>query len=307
MNKVKTIVKKVSEIYAGEEKIIDMLLVALLSGGHVLVEDVPGIGKTTLIKGFASALGLDFKRIQFTPDLLPSDITGITVYNPARGAFEFKPGPLEANIILADEINRSSPKTQSSLLEAMQENQITIDGVSRSLPKPFIVMATQNPIEYEGTFPLPEAQLDRFAVKVRLGYPSREKELQILQRFGRIQPETNDEAVLSREEIQAMLIEADSVRVDDSIAEYIISIGRASREHKDIGLGISPRGVLTLFKCAKALAYIKSRDFVMPDDVKELGEFVLAHRIIVKPEARVHGKSAKQMIKDLLKEVSVPV
>lgn len=307
MDNVRNIIQKVSGIYAGEEKTIEMLLVAFLSGGHILIEDVPGIGKTTLIKGFASVLGLDFKRIQFTPDLLPSDITGITVYNPARGAFEFKPGPLEANIILADEINRSSPKTQSSLLEAMQENQITIDGITRSLPFPFIVMATQNPIEYEGTFPLPEAQLDRFALKIRLGYPNEMKEMQILNRFGKLNQEFNGDGVISSEEIQAMLDAADNIRVDDLISKYIISIGRASREHKEIGLGISSRGILTMFKCAKAYAYIKSRDFVTPDDIKELAESVFAHRIIIKPEARMHGKSANQMIKELLKEVSVPV
>jgi len=307
MDSVKVIVEKVSEIYAGEEKTIEMLLVALLSGGHILIEDVPGIGKTTLIKGFATVLGLDFKRIQFTPDLLPSDITGITVYNPARGAFEFKPGPLEANVILADEINRSSPKTQSSLLEAMQESQITIDGVSRSLPYPFIVMATQNPIEYEGTFPLPEAQLDRFALKIRLGYPKEAKEMQILKRFGKLKQDKDEKKALTQAEILTMMEQADCVRVEDSLAEYIIAIGRASREHKEIGLGVSSRGILTMFKCAKAYAFIKGRDYVTPDDIKDIAESVLAHRIIIKPEARMHGKTPGQMIREILKGVAVPV
>ncbi len=307
MDKIKNIVKSVSEIYAGEDITIEMLLVALLSGGHILIEDVPGIGKTTLIKGFAAVLGLEFKRIQFTPDLLPSDITGVTVYNPAKGVFEFKPGPLEANVILADEINRSSPKTQSSLLEAMQETQITIDGITRSLPTPFIVLATQNPVEYEGTFPLPEAQLDRFALKIRLGYPDKYKEMQILKRFGKNHGGDADITSVPTADIQRMLEEADNVRVEDSISEYIISIGRASREHKDISLGVSSRGILTLFKCAKALAYIRGRDYVIPDDVKDLGESVLSHRIILKPEARIHGKTANKTIKELLKDVAVPV
>lgn len=303
--KIKLIFNKVSQIYAGDDAAIRMLMIALLTGGHVLIEDVPGIGKTTLIKAFASVLGLDFKRIQFTPDLLPSDITGITVYNPGKGKFEFNPGPLESNIILADEINRSSPKTQSSLLEAMQENQITVDGTTRPLPSPFVVMATQNPIEYEGTFPLPEAQLDRFSLKIKLGYPSKSKEMEIIKRFGKGEEVNLDDAILSKNDILDLINETKEVHVEENVADYIIELGVQSRNHKDLALGISSRGTLTLYKCAKAAALIKGREYVIPDDVKEIAVFVLAHRIILKPEARLHGKTNEIIINELIRSTKV--
>lgn len=299
------LVDNVKKAFIGKKNVIEKIIVALLSGGHVLIEDVPGVGKTTLVQAIAKSLGCSFKRIQFTPDLLPSDITGITVYNNRTGNFEFKEGPIMANIILADEINRSSPKTQSSLLEAMQEGQITVDGVTYSLPKPFVVLATQNPIEYEGTFPLPEAQLDRFAMRIKIGYPDFYEEKSILKLQGK--PTKEIESIITDEYVLKIREEVENIHVVDSVKDYIISIVQATRNHPDIYLGCSPRGSLTLFNTCRALAYIRGRDYVLPDDVKELADSVLNHRIILKPEARMKGKSVEDVIRSIISSIRVPL
>ena len=299
------LVDNVKKAFIGKKPVIEKIIVAVLSGGHVLIEDVPGVGKTTLVQAIAKSLGCSFKRIQFTPDLLPSDITGITVYNSRTGNFEFKEGPIMANVILADEINRSSPKTQSSLLEAMQEGQITVDGVTYSLPKPFVVLATQNPIEYEGTFPLPEAQLDRFAMRIKIGYPDFNEEKSILKLQGK--PTEEIESIITDEEVLKIREEVKNIHVEDSVKDYIISIVQATRNHPDIYLGCSPRGSLTLFNTCRALAYTRGRDYVLPDDVKELAESVLNHRIILKPEARMKGRSVEDVIQSIISSIRVPL
>lgn len=301
------IIENISKIFVGKRDVVEKMMVALYSGGHVLIEDVPGVGKTTLVHAIAKTIGCTFKRIQFTPDLLPSDITGVTVYNIKKGEFEFKQGPIAANIILADEINRSSPKTQSSLLEAMQEKQITVDGNTYKLPEPFIVLATQNPIEYEGTFPLPEAQLDRFAMKISIGYPSFIEERSILTRFKGENPLNQVEPVVSHEDIHKIQKEIEGVFVDESIQDYIIQITQATRSHNDIYLGASPRGALALFNTSRALAYIRGRDFVTPDDVKELIIPTIAHRLILKSEAKMQGRNESMVLAEILKSLRAPV
>jgi len=299
------IVDNIGMVFVGKRTNIEKIIVAVLSGGHVLIEDVPGVGKTTLIQAVAKSFGCSFKRIQFTPDLLPSDITGITIYNTKTGNFEFKEGPVMANIILADEINRSSPKTQSSLLEAMQEGQITVDGVSYRLPQPFIVLATQNPIEYEGTFPLPEAQLDRFAMKIKIGYPDFIEEKNIL----RLQGKSSDKikSIITAEEVILLREEIKKIHIEDSLEDYIILIVQATRNHPDIYLGCSPRGSLALLNACRGLAFIKGRDYVLPDDIKELAHVVLNHRIIVKPDARMKGKTSSDLISSILSSIRVPL
>lgn len=300
-----TLVDNVKKAFIGKKTVIEKIIVAVLSGGHVLIEDVPGVGKTTLVQAVAKSLGCSFKRIQFTPDLLPSDITGITVYNNRTGDFEFKEGPIMSNIILADEINRSSPKTQSSLLEAMQEGQITVDGVTYCLPKPFVVLATQNPIEYEGTFPLPEAQLDRFAMRIKIGYPDFYEEKSILKLQGRSTEEI--ESIITDEDVLKIREEIKNIHVEDSVEDYIISIVQATRNHQDIYLGCSPRGSLALLNACRGLAYIRGRSYVLPDDVKELAEAVLNHRIILKPEARMKGKTVEDVIYSIISSIRVPL
>lgn len=299
------IVDNIGMAFVGKRPVIEKIVVAVLSGGHVLIEDVPGVGKTTLIQAVAKSFGCSFKRIQFTPDLLPSDITGITVYNTKTGDFEFKQGPIMANIILADEINRSSPKTQSSLLEAMQEDQITVDGVTYSLPQPFVVLATQNPIEYEGTFPLPEAQLDRFYMRIKIGYPDFKEEKSILKLQEK--PSEKIEKVISAEEVIKLTEEIKKIHVEDSLEDYIISIVQATRNHPDIYLGCSPRGSLALLNASRGLAFIRNRDYVLPDDIKELVQAVLNHRIILKPDARMRGKSVSDVISSILSSIRVPM
>lgn len=299
------IVDNIGMAFVGKRPVIEKIVVAVLSGGHVLIEDVPGVGKTTLIQAVAKSFGCSFKRIQFTPDLLPSDITGITVYNTKTGDFEFKQGPIMANIILADEINRSSPKTQSSLLEAMQEDQITVDGVTYSLPQPFVVLATQNPIEYEGTFPLPEAQLDRFYMRIKIGYPDFKEEKSILKLQEK--PSEKIEKVISAEEVIKLREEIKKIHVEDSLEDYIISIVQATRNHPDIYLGCSPRGSLALLNASRGLAFIRNRDYVLPDDIKELVQAVLNHRIILKPDARMRGKSVSDVISSILSSIRVPM
>jgi MoxR-like ATPase len=293
------------KVMVGKRREIQYVLVALLCQGHVLLEDVPGVGKTTLVRALARSLGCDFRRIQFTPDLLPSDVTGVSVFNQKTGEFEFRPGPIMSQIILADEINRTSPKTQSALLECMEEGQITVDGVTHRLPRPFLVLATQNPIEYEGTFPLPEAQLDRFLLRLRLGYPSFEEERLVVQRSK--QPPLEElTQVVSSADILALQQQVKDVYVDPSVLDYIVSLVQATREHRDVYLGASPRGSIALYRTSQALAMMRGRDYVTPDDVKEMATLTLAHRLIVKPEAQLRGAGAEQVIADILTQVRVP-
>ncbi len=299
--------ENVGRVLVGKEETVDLLFAALLAGGHVLIEDVPGVGKTTLARALARSLGCTFKRIQFTPDLLPSDVTGITVYNQAEGTFTFRPGPVFAHLVLADEINRATPRTQSALLEAMQEGTVTVDGVTHELPRPFLVLATQNPVELEGTFPLPEAQLDRFLMRIRIGYPDAEEEARILSRFGSDDPLERLEPVVTAEEVLELQAARGTVRVEAPVREYIVALARASREHPDVVLGASPRASLALYRVAQALAAVAGRDYVLPDDVKEAAVPVLAHRLILTPEARMRGTSAEEVVAHLLTTVPVPV
>lgn len=299
--------ESVSKAIVGKGETVEKLMVALLSGGHVLIEDVPGVGKTTLVHAVARSIGCSFRRIQFTPDLLPSDITGVTVYNMKQGEFEFKEGPITSNIVLADEINRGSPKTQSSLLEAMQERQITVDGNTYKLPEPFMVLATQNPIEFEGTFPLPEAQIDRFTIRLSMGYPTYSEEKAIMKKYKSDNLLESIKPVTSGEDVLEARKKVEQVHMDDSLQDYIVQIIQATREHKDVYLGCSPRGTLALFNNSRALAFIRGREYVVPDDVKELVICTLAHRIILKSEARIQGKSQESVLSEILKSIRVPV
>jgi MoxR-like ATPase len=296
----------VEQVIIGKRRAVDLLLVALLCRGHVLLEDVPGVGKTVLAKSIARSIGCSFKRIQFTPDLLPSDVTGVSIFNQQTSQFEFRPGPVIAQIVLADEINRATPKTQSSLLESMEEHQITVDGATYPLPDPFIVLATQNPIEYEGTFPLPEAQLDRFLLRIHLGYPDKNQELQILESQRKQHPLENLTQVLSVERLLEMQQQIKDVYVDEAIKEYIVAITSATRHHDDVYLGASPRGSLALYRTAQAFAALQGRDYVTPDDVKALAEPVLGHRLIINPAARIRNIQANAVIDDVLSAVPVP-
>ncbi len=296
----------IGQVIVGKEHEIARCLMALLSRGHVLIEDVPGVGKTMLAKSLARSLGCSFERIQFTPDLLPSDVTGVNVYHPAGEGFQFRPGPVFAQILLADEINRATPKTQSALLEAMEERQVTIDGVTRELPAPFMVLATQNPVEFAGTFPLPEAQLDRFLMKVNLGYLSVEKEVAVLDRFQRGSPLTELTAVAGAEELVQLQREVQEVWVEPALKEYVVRVVQRTRSHVDLGLGASSRGALGLFKAAQAKAALEGRDFVTPDDVKELALPVLGHRLILKPNAELRGLTPARLIEQILDAEAVP-
>lgn len=299
--------QNVCRVIVGKEPVIDLLMVALLCEGHVLFEDVPGIGKTTLAKSLAKSLGCTFQRIQFTPDLLPSDITGITFFNQKKGEFEFRPGPLLSQVVLADEINRATPRTQSALLEAMDERQISVERETILLPRPFIVMATQNPIELEGTFPLPEAQLDRFLMRLRLDYPSQTEERLILQRFKEEQPLSELQPVLSSERLQALQVMVRRVRVEPSVESYIVELVRATRVHNGVELGVSPRGTLALYRTSQAYAAIHGCSYVIPDDVKHVARAVLAHRMIATSQTRLHGRVMEQIIDEVLHLVPVPV
>lgn len=294
-------------VIVGKEEVIDLLMVALLCEGHVLFEDVPGIGKTTLAKSLARSLGCLFQRIQFTPDLLPSDITGITFYNQKAGEFEFRPGPLLSQVVLADEINRATPRTQSALLEAMEERQISIERDTVALPRPFIVLATQNPVELEGTFPLPEAQLDRFLMRLRLDYPSRAEERLILQRFKEEQPLAELQPVLAAEQLLSLQKVIRKVHVEPAVESYIVEVIRATRTHNAVELGVSPRGTLALYRACQAHAAISGREYVLPDDVKRLAPSVLAHRILATSQSRLHGRIMDQIIDEVLHSVAVPV
>jgi MoxR-like ATPase len=297
---VNQIIDNIEKVIIGKRSAIELVMVALLCEGHVLLEDVPGSGKTMLARSIATSLGIDFKRVQCTPDLLPNDVTGVSIFNQKTGEFEFRPGPVFVNILLADEINRATPRTQSALLEAMQEQQTTVDGVTRALPRPFLVLATQNPIEYEGTFPLPEAQLDRFLMRLSLGYPSIEDERQILINLWREHPITHLEKVVDGMELLNLQKTIWDVHVDETLQAYIVRLVDATRSHPDLALGVSPRGSLALFKASQALAAIRGRDHVRPDDVKYLVTVTLAHRLIVKPEAELRGRTPGSILNDVL-------
>ncbi len=301
------VVANVERVIVGKRREVQLVVVALLCRGHVLIEDVPGVGKTVLAKTIARSIGCSFKRIQFTPDLLPGDVTGVSIFNQGTRVFEYRPGPIVAQIVLADEINRATPKTQSALLEAMEEGQITVDGETHDLPVPFVVLATQNPIEYEGTFPLPEAQLDRFLLRVSLGYPTHMEEVNVLQSQMTGHPLAHIEQVVDVAELvaaQQFLLE--NVRVDPLILEYMVSLAEATRRHDEIYLGASPRGALGLLSAARAWAALAGRDYVLPDDVKALAEPVLAHRLIVSPAARMRNIDGRGIVRELLQRVAVP-
>jgi MoxR-like ATPase len=301
-----------SQVFANVEKVIigkreqmELLLVAMLCQGHVLVEDVPGTGKTMLARSIAVSMGIDFKRLQCTPDLLPNDIIGVHIFLQHEGRFEFQRGPVFSNILLADEINRATPRTQSALLEAMQERQVTIGGETRKLPIPFLVLATQNPIEYEGTFPLPEAQLDRFLLRVSMGYPAEQDERQILRSQRKAHPIESLEKVVDGHELPTLSQEVADVHVDESLENYILKIVQSTRNHSDLALGASPRGSLALYKTSQALAALQDRDYVIPDDIKRLVPAVLAHRLILKPESQLRGRTAESLLTDLMTEIEV--
>ena len=300
------IVDNVSKVIIGKRTVIEHALAAIIAQGHILIEDVPGVGKTMLAKSMSISVGCNFKRIQFTPDLLPSDVAGISVYNQASGEFQFRPGPIMSEVVLADEINRATPKTQSALLEAMEELQVTVDGETHHLKHPFVVMATQNPIEYEGTFPLPEAQLDRFLMRISLGYPEFEEELTVIEQQEHAHPIDTLEAVATPQDVIGLQEAAKEVYVDRVLREYIVHLTEATREHRDVSLGASPRASLGLFRAARALALVLDRDYVIPDDIKTLAAPVTAHRIILSPSARMRGVRSADLVSDLLNTLTVP-
>ncbi len=300
------LIANVERVIVGKRAPVELAAIGLLCQGHLLIEDVPGTGKTMLARSIARSLGCSFRRIQFTPDMLPSDVTGVSIFNQATRQFEFRPGPIMAQIVLADEINRATPKTQAALLEAMEERQVTVDGVTRPLPRPFMVLATQNPIEYEGTFPLPEAQLDRFFLRIRLGYPGMEEEIQVMDRQQFRHPIEDLEQVASVEDLLQAQEAIRAVYVSPAVKRYIVEIVRRTREHPDVYLGASPRGSLTLYRAGQARAAIHGRKFVLPDDVKALALPALAHRIIVGPTARMRDVTAEQIVEEILQKVPVP-
>ncbi len=301
------IIENIEKVMIGKRNEAELCLVALLAQGHVLLEDVPGVGKTMMVRALAKSIGASFNRIQFTPDLLPSDVTGISIYNPKELDFHFRPGPLMGNIILADEINRTSPKTQSALLEAMDESSITIDGITHPLEQPFFVMATQNPIEYEGTYPLPEAQLDRFLLKMKMGYPALAEEMEVLNRAQQNPPIQDLEPVIRLEGLRELQSKTRDVYVDDFIKRYIVTIADRTRVHASVYLGVSPRGSIALMKAAQAFAFMNGRDFVLPDDVQYLAPFVFAHRMILKSEAKFEGLSTEEVINLVIARIPVPI
>ena len=302
----RSIIENVERVMVGKSDAVELAVIALMCGGHALIEDVPGVGKTMLARSVAKSVGCDFKRIQFTPDLLPTDVTGVSIYNQQTGAFEFRAGPIISQLVLADEVNRATPKTQSAMLEAMDERQVTVEGVAHALPSPFMVMATQNPVEYEGTFPLPEAQLDRFLLIIRLGYPTVDEELEIVERQRMAHPIDALEAVAPAERIVELQSAIREIYVDDLVKRYIVALVDATRSREDVALGASPRASLALFRGAQAAALIGGRDYVLPDDVKSLAVPMLSHRMIVSAAARMRGTPSSEIVEAILEETAVP-
>jgi len=300
------IIENVQRVIIGKDHEVRITLVALLCEGHLLIEDVPGVGKTMLARSISRSIGCVYRRIQFTPDMLPSDVTGVSVFNQKTLEFEFRHGPIMAQIVLADEINRATPKTQSALLEAMEERQVTVDGTTYTMARPFLVLATQNPIEYEGTFPLPEAQVDRFLMRIRLGYPAKQQEIEILGKQAQSHPIESLDQVVTVDELMSAQRAIRDVYVDDAVKEYIVDLVTVTRDHPDVYLGASPRGSLALFKASRAWAALSGRDYVLPDDIKLLAAPTLAHRLIVSPSARIKNVDARQVIEDALQHTPVP-
>jgi len=300
------VISNIEKVIIGKRATLELAVIGLLCQGHLLIEDVPGVGKTMLARSLARSLGCVFSRIQFTPDMLPSDVTGVSIFNQVTREFEFRPGPIMAQVVLADEINRATPKTQAALLEAMEERQITVDGVTRSLPHPFLVLATQNPIEYEGTFPLPEAQVDRFLLRLRLGYPSMEDEIRVLERQQYQHPLVDLSQVVSEKEVNAVQDMVKGIFVAQPLKRYIVEITHRTRQHEEVYLGASPRGSLALFRTAQARAAMHGRDYILPDDVKALCVPTLAHRVILGPGARLRDLSAQQIVEEIVYSVPVP-
>jgi len=301
------VIQNVETVIVGKRQQIELLLAALLCQGHVLIEDVPGTGKTMLARAIAASMGISFKRLQCTPDLLPNDITGVSVFNQQTSTFEFRPGPVFVNVLLADEINRATPRTQAALLEAMQERQVTVDGVTRPLPAPFLVLATQNPIEYEGTFPLPEAQLDRFLMRLSLGYLETSDEILMLRNLRKQHPIETIRQVVDGAELLRLHDAVTDVHVHESLERYILAIVQATRRHPDLALGASPRGSLALYKTAQALAALRDRDFVIPDDIKTLVPLTLAHRLIVRPESQLRGRTAQSILAEIVEQTELDI
>lgn len=300
------VIDNIEKVIVGKRSSVELAVISLLCQGHLLIEDVPGVGKTMLARSLARSLGCTFSRIQFTPDMLPSDVTGVSIFNQVTREFEFRPGPVMAQIVLADEINRATPKTQASLLEAMEERQVTVDGVTHFLPRPFMVLATQNPIEYEGTFQLPEAQLDRFLMRIRLGYPEMSDEINILDRQQHFHPLVDLEQAVSLEELMEAQEAVKEVYVAPPVKRYIVELGRQTRQHSEVYLGASPRGSLALFKTGQARAAMQGRDYVLPDDIKALVQSALSHRVILGPGARLRDLTAEQVLDEIIESLPVP-
>ena len=300
------VIANIEQVIVGKHETVELTVIGLLCQGHLLIEDVPGVGKTMLARSLARSIGCEFSRIQFTPDMLPSDVTGVSIFNQVTREFEFRPGPVMAQIILADEINRATPKTQAALLEAMEERQVTVDGITHTLPRPFMVLATQNPIEYEGTFPLPEAQLDRFLLRIRLGYPSAEDEVQVLERQQFHHPIEDLVPVVSEAEVLQAQDDVRKIYVAPGVKRYIVELNRRTREFPEVYLGASPRGSLTLYRACQARAALQGREFVLPDDVKALAEAALGHRVILGPAARLRDLSTSEVVQEILSGVAVP-
>jgi MoxR-like ATPase len=300
------LIANVERVIVGKPSVVQLAVVGLLSAGHLLIEDVPGVGKTMLARSLAKSLGCTFGRIQFTPDMLPSDVTGVSIYNQATREFEYQPGPIVSQIVLVDEINRATPKTQSALLEAMEERQVTVDGVSHQLPEPFMVLATQNPIEYEGTYSLPEAQLDRFLMRIDLGYPALRDEIEVLDRQQYSHPIRDLQAAVSAEDLLACQEQVKTVFVSPAVKEYIVRLVQQTRQHPDVFLGASPRGSLTLYRTAQARAAMAGRDYALPDDVKFIAPYVLSHRVLVSPSARLRNVQAAEIVRAILDQMAMP-
>ena len=303
---IKSLIENISTVIVGKDETVELALIALISSGHVLIEDVPGVGKTMLARSVATSTGCEYRRMQFTPDLLPSDVTGASVFNQKTGEFDFRAGPIMAQIVLADEINRATPKTQSALLEAMGEQQVTVDGTTRILPDPFMVIATQNPIEYECTFPLPEAQLDRFFMRISLGYPNVDQEVAIMDQREQTDPINQIKSVCTPSEIVELQSKASDVYIDPLVKQYIVDITQATRQHPEAALGVSPRASINLMKGGKSLALFNDRDYVIPDDIKDIATATLAHRILLTPSARMREVEQETVIADVLDAISIP-